>query len=423
MYDTYHACLDLPLADGHSIHLRRNVINAQPSYSALYQQQTHLTIDNAKANRLLTRLNLGPSGELRYVLRNLLASMAHAIEAQELIQSPIITRISLDKNNYAKGSRYCEIGGYAAHKRILTALAEATLITLTKGFKRQDGSGLLSFFRPTEKLTRWLGKQTSPIVSNTTETILLKGENGRLIEYEDTLFTNVRRELIDNYHCLMGEHSFTSTLRGDLHPFMRNLRCVFNNDWSCGGRFYYTLQNLPKAERATWLLDGQPCLDLDLVSLHIAILYVLEGLLPPADPYSFKGLTREQAKLASVVSLNASTELGAARACFSKLNSEGERIFPTFEIARNAITAMRETHEAIANHLCSGVGLRLQRIDSDICAGVMSRSIAADLPIALFHDGWIFGVAHQNRFITLLQETLAELGLEQLTYKVKPLGG
>ena len=71
---------------------------------------------------------------------------------------------------------------------------------------------------------------------------------------------------------------------------------IFIEDTFKGGRLYGDYQNLPKCDRKRIQIDGEEVVELDYKSLHIAMLYALEGALLVGDPYIVNGYSREAVK-------------------------------------------------------------------------------------------------------------------------------
>ncbi len=53
------------------------------------------------------------------------------------------------------------------------------------------------------------------------------------------------------------------------------------------------------------------------------------------------------------------------------------------------IESSRRLNEPIAHFLCSDMGIKLQRIDSDICMKVIEDMIGRGIPVLPIHDSFI----------------------------------
>jgi hypothetical protein len=96
---------------------------------------------------------------------------------------------------------------------------------------------------------------------------------------------------------------------------------VFNRGaWNRGGRLYGPWwQKLPKRDRARLLIDGEPTSEIDYSSFHPQIIFAKHGIPFEFDPYDVAGATRDEAKLAILIALNAKSRTTAVGALAKKL--------------------------------------------------------------------------------------------------------
>jgi hypothetical protein len=107
---------------------------------------------------------------------------------------------------------------------------------------------------------------------------------------------------------------------------------------------------------------------------------------PRADLYSIDGVHRDTVKLALLIMTNAPSQKSARRALAAQLATipaksrgpEADRIIGT----------VQRRFPALEPLWCSGIGLRLQRIDSDVCARVQLEMRSAGLPVLSIHDSF-----------------------------------
>jgi hypothetical protein len=178
-----------------------------------------------------------------------------------------------------------------------------------------------------------------------------------------------------------------------INPIIGAYQRVFNDGrWDRGGRNYSRLCNIPRAIRAFMLIDGERAVEVDYVALHIYLLYALLGISYPIDldPYGIylPGLTTKEsravAKLAILAILNALEEEGAIGAIRGEINRGN--IYAGTNKAEDVLKAIKAIHPKLEEYLASGVGKRLQFIDSEIIRKVIARMIEANKVIIPLHD-------------------------------------
>jgi hypothetical protein len=168
-------------------------------------------------------------------------------------------------------------------------------------------------------------------------------------------------------------------------PWCRYYYRVFNGDLRHGGRWYGPFwQNVPSGVRPKLLIDGEPVVEVDFAACQLRFMFGCVGLPDPldgqiraADPafdlYRIKGLPRDVVKLALLIMTNAGSPEAARRALGAKLKAQPRRDRSS-EAAR-ILAAVQAHFPALATLWCSGIGLRLQRVDSDLC-GQVQREMA-----------------------------------------------
>ncbi len=174
---------------------------------------------------------------------------------------------------------------------------------------------------------------------------------------------------------------------------------IFNERFDHGGRFYAAYQNVPRALRALALLQGQPIAICDFRSLHVQMLYDILGREMPADPYQFRGFSREVGKGVVNILINAmwyeaeGAVAGKIAAERHKLESGEDHdppsIDPHRDDASRLISMAKEKHEPIVRFFGSRIGAKLQFHDSQILSGALIHA-ARDGVIALhLHDAML----------------------------------
>jgi hypothetical protein len=117
------------------------------------------------------------------------------------------------------------------------------------------------------------------------------------------------------------------------------------------------------------------------------------------------GLPRDLVKLALLIAINAKSSRSACKALTGKLinvpkanrRREAERI----------LGAVQRHFDVLTPLWCSGMGLRLQRTDSDMCAMVHRNLRTRDLPVLSVHDSFICWKRAEPQLRSVMQESLA----------------
>lgn len=191
--------------------------------------------------------------------------------------------------------------------------------------------------------------------------------------------------------------------------FCPRIKAVFSRgDFSCGGRLYSDgigdWQAMPQAQRGTIRIDNCRTVELDFHSFHISMLYAVEGRQITGDPYNAvapKALRPVVKKLLLTV-LNASSIGEAASAMRQQIIVLRNKPF----LKERDLTFLRayyryhpdwivlierliNAHPVIRSYFCTGAGLFLQRLDSEIMRNVLSKLAARNIPCLPVHDSAI----------------------------------
>lgn len=175
-------------------------------------------------------------------------------------------------------------------------------------------------------------------------------------------------------------------------------RSFSRGSFEFGGRFYGPAwQQLPKAWRSRILIDGEPVVELDFGSLHPRLLHHRYlGIEAPEDCYAGVAIPRDLAKRAVAMMLNA--ENGVTRA-------------PRWFHRADAGMTWKAMREAVASGLPSlipyfgtGIGLKLQRLDSDMAEAVMLHFANEGVPCLTVHDSFIVAERHSTELEATMRE-------------------
>lgn len=176
----------------------------------------------------------------------------------------------------------------------------------------------------------------------------------------------------------------------------RTVYRVFNNsDWQQGGRFYGAWWiGCPSKLRPYILIDGKRTVEVDYSGIHAAMLYAAAGKAIPDDPYerclSKAGNVAERKLVKQTFNalLNADNidTINEIEGYSADLTGKGWQEFKRFIVAQ---------YPEFQHHFGSGVGLRLQRKDSDLAEKVMLKFAAMGYACLPVHDSFIvhYGLA------------------------------
>ena len=191
--------------------------------------------------------------------------------------------------------------------------------------------------------------------------------------------------------------------------FLPRIKAVFSNgDFACGGRLYSAgisdWQAMPQMQRSTIRIDNCRTVELDFNAFHISILYALEGRQITEDPYNAVAprQMRPVVKKLLLTVLNASSikeAIASMRHQLFVLRNKPVLKERDLKFLRacclyrpdwlTLINRLGEAHPLIEKYFCSGAGIYLQRIDSEIMRNVLLNLAARNIPCLPVHDSAI----------------------------------
>jgi hypothetical protein len=258
--------------------------------------------------------------------------------------------------------------------------------------------GEQSRFRATPKLMALVEESHISLILDRPEIIILRDADEHPISYAETRETGRTRRALEEYNrsaaslhvCCAGQKIIEGEplIVGETRTGAATLQAyrTFNESFRYGGRFYgQSTQNMPKELRDTITINDSATEEPDFPSLHPQLLYALVGRHLPRDPYDLEGWDRPTVKRAFNIMLNAKTPESAELAVAETLGgfTRGHR-----EQAKRLIAEIEHKHAPVAEYFGSGMGLQLQRIDSDIAARVLAKSAKDGECLLSLHDGF-----------------------------------
>ena len=258
----------------------------------------------------------------------------------------------------------------------------------------------------TELFSDPIMQQSEQTYRETLQTILLRDEGKRLIDYDDTSKTKNMRQVVQELNEVNASYTFVDS-EGILLDNSQIVR-IFNGSFASGGRFYrhdiLTIPNSmlddngkkvklePGKTRLGVTIDGEDVAEVDFVCLHPTLLYDLCRLERPwlNDLYSYLGAVAENERNALKVAVNVLLNARSKRSAICAIEND----LPKHGLKWNATDVVRGIEEKLVDvksMLCntSSTGLWLQNVESEIMSKVVSNFVAANAPLLPVHDSAI----------------------------------
>ena len=173
---------------------------------------------------------------------------------------------------------------------------------------------------------------------------------------------------------------------------------IFNNgSFEQGGRFFRGWWiRAPKQYRDHILINGKPTVEKDYSGCFLRMLYHLEGKPFPEDPYAIpavKTSADEQGLDWKVVR----TAIKRLTNIYLNASRKHEiRYFPDITCdlpiglnrPEQIYALIREMHQPIAHNFRTGYGVKLMRLESDMCAYVLAKGVREQIPVLPIHDSF-----------------------------------
>lgn len=301
------------------------------------------------------------------------------------------------------------------HRHALKLLQEQGLVWMVKAGHQQEGYAETARYALTEAACTLLLLSSVTArdftIGRRDEVIRLKDSGGRLARYSDTPETqtmraNLRRlnDLLEDTDIALMRPAKPLTDFDDKYSGQKtDLYRVFNNgSFEQGGRFYGGWwQHAKKHLRRHISINGQPTVEADFKGLHPAMLFAKAGLDIPPDPYSLvpgvadNDTLRDHAKTTFLALLNA-----------GKGDTAEPRDFDR-EVHRMTAKAFRErvkhAFPMLPGIFGTGIGLRLQREDSDMAESILLHFADMRVPVLPVHDSFIVAAQYKDEMVRVMQ--------------------
>lgn len=321
--------------------------------------------------------------------------------------------LSMSMDDYKKGGMYNGIFSYVLLRKIVADFENRGYIEVEHGKQRSHNT----IVYPQKKLWMEFGelenlKLRVRKISHVTGFSEGKDKYSKIVEIverqENTLSKhnvtvkykndNLKKKYSDRFkeNELLGETLFRRSFLG----------------FGQGGRFYARgkggiYQRMPGELRECLRIDGEETIEIDYKCEHLNILYAKENIdmwKVMNDAYNIDGVKcdyRFVVKTALLVMLNCKDESNLFNIVYAHFNKDKEQwrrkiFFEKFmqeygtpEKFNEFVQKIKDKHFAISKYFCSGIGKRLQRIDSDIMSDILENCLNNDIIALPVHDSVI----------------------------------
>jgi hypothetical protein len=256
----------------------------------------------------------------------------------------------------------------------------------------------------------------------------------------------ITEQTLRNHSELLAQSNICLADGSPMHPITSTYIRKFKESFDVTGRLYAPFTTFKKEKRLNITFDGKPACSLDLSQLHPTLILRIKhgveretGLFAElnTDPYDmpdFLWLPRAVHKTLINACLNAKSLDSACRAlnnaywywdlfdneyqCViykTRKKREGEKCFPGNQAeAKRYIEAFKFRHPQLADYVCTGIGLLLQKFDSDFILNVIKIATSAGIPALPVHDEVVFPLSKQQQMQEIISEafkwTFADAG-------------
>lgn len=242
------------------------------------------------------------------------------------------------------------------------------------------------------------------------ETIILRDEKGKDIDYRDDAQTRSMRNLVIKLNTISDQCVFKRRGGSVMDNFV--VRIFSLGDFSLGGRFARSdLQVMPNKadERLFITIDDLQVVEIDYSNLHIRLLTDLHNVdyskykdgdlyIMPLSDEQITADNRWLIKQAVNIMFNSTSERGAMTTIQDKMRKAQGRTF-SFSGPKEVVTAIKAAYPWLADDFCQPVprGHYLMNLDSNIAADVAQVFADEGLPIGIIHDSFIVQEPYRDK--------------------------
>ena len=258
----------------------------------------------------------------------------------------------------------------------------------------------------TELFSEPMIEQSEQTYRETLQTILLRDEGKRLIEYDDTSKTKSMRQAVQALNEVNASYTFVDS-DGRLLDNSQIVR-IFNGSFASGGRFYHhDILTIPNSilddngkkvklesgkTRLGVTIDGENVAEVDFVCLHPTLLYDLCRLERPwlNDLYSYLGAGTENERNALKVAVNVLLNARTKKAATGAIENELPKYVRGWG-AREIVQKIEQKLSSVKHMFCcnQSTGLWLQNVESEIMSRLAEMFVQENAPLLPVHDSAI----------------------------------
>ncbi len=314
----------------------------------------------------------------------------------------------------------------------------ATRVTATNKFHSYFDGQLFIDYKPRTWITvqewEYTGKkrQVYDLVTKKykTEKVFRK----KILPFPSPHETRETERVLNAYYNLTRHHS----IELNRTPLVTALRRIFNKDLEHGGRFYschrYGFQSINRIMRKDILIDNDDTKEYDFASLHINMLRAMEGLRPIEDAYlcildqlhvcdKERYEIRQFLKVLLQSILNSKSRLSSERSgrytinylpLLSPYDEDHERVVKSILKRINVtvsdlVSLFESTHSRISRYFYSGIGTKLQYIDSQITTRIIEYFTSKRDIVLPIHDSYIVRRASQGDLKVIMNDAYRKI--------------
>lgn len=237
--------------------------------------------------------------------------------------------------------------------------------------------------------------------------VLLKDEDGEIIDYKDNAVAYDTRDKLSSYNTFASE----VVVMLDGERMTTTLDAQFKHDFNSYGRLYgkgNTYQTIKSVYRPNITINGEDVIEIDYSCLHLRMLldmfnlsHYVEGV---ADLYSLVSDNKEDRdviKLAINIYFNAKNRNGAVVALAQEVFCNPHPF--SFTKASEVFDAIDKAYyflfgnKAIMDNLRNGnkrIAAVLQRKDSELCLDIITQLADKNIFVGAVHDSFFFATKH-----------------------------
>jgi len=290
--------------------------------------------------------------------------------------------------------------------KVIDGLGEAGLVDAATGhwagaFVKGVRSSFVGLPELTEEL-KALGIEPEAVHRDhlNAPTIILKGENGRLIRYDpaDELISGQISEL-RAYNIFNAAHSISCPEWKGKSRLTGLTRTYNEGSWGRGGRHFGGFwQRIPSNLRSGLLIDGKQTVEFDYGGFNTRALYHLTGQeLEGDDPYDipeirnlFNGVGIDwevEGRKAVKRIINIAIGAKSKNALFT--NKALKNIGIDELLVRKCVPLIIDHHQPIKDHIFKGKSLELMKLESDICHDIIIAGMDEGIIILPVFDSFL----------------------------------